>query len=91
MAKNWRSSREGELDLVVEKAGMLAFVEVKARSGAGFGTPAEAVTPVKAARLRRLAAAYLAAHPHKGDVRFDVAEVRVERGTLVVTVIENAF
>ena len=91
MDRNWRSSRHGEIDLVVEKAGVLAFVEVKTRSGPGFGTPAEAITAAKAARLRRLALSYLADHRHKGDIRFDVAEVRMERGEVVVDVIENAF
>ena len=72
---------------MVERDGLLCFVEVKSRSGPGFGTPAEAVTPVKAARLRRLVGAYLADHPHHGPVRIDVAEVRPSG----VDVIEGAL
>ncbi|MGH4020459.1 MAG: YraN family protein [Pseudonocardiaceae bacterium] len=73
--RNWRC-RDGELDLVATDRSRLVVCEVKTRSGDGFGTPAEAVTAVKAARIRRLAAAWLAAH-HIGwcEVRFDVLEV----------------
>ena len=74
------------------KGPLLVVVEVKARSGPRFGTPAEAVTVSKVARLRRLAGAYLAAHPHHGDVRVDVAEVYLQRdGTVVVDVIEGVL
>lgn len=53
--RNWRC-RIGEIDLVIERAGALAVVEVKTRSSIAFGHPFEAITPAKAARLRRLTA-----------------------------------
>ena len=65
------------------------FCEVKARTTAGFGDGAEAVTATKRARLRRLAAEWLAVTEHAGaDVRFDVVAVR--RG-VEVDVREDAF
>ena len=79
---------------MVARPGLLAIVEVKARSGAGFGTPAEAVTPAKTARLRRLAGRFLADHPDRAGVavRFDVAEVRIlPGGEPAVEVIEDAL
>ncbi|HET6290776.1 MAG TPA: YraN family protein [Amycolatopsis sp.] len=54
LSRNWRC-RDGELDLVATDRKRLIFCEVKTRSGVGFGTPAEAVTPAKADRIRRLA------------------------------------
>jgi putative endonuclease len=70
-----------ELDLVVRRGRALAFVEVKSKAGDRFGDPLEMVTPVKVARLRRAAEAWLAAHPEhaKLELRFDVVAVRAGR------------
>ncbi|MBB1019251.1 MULTISPECIES: YraN family protein [Dietzia] len=76
ISRNWRC-RAGELDLVVlDAAGRLRFVEVRARTGTGFGTPAESVTPDKQRRLRRLAAHWLSENPGRWrQVCFDVVGV----------------
>lgn len=80
LERNWRR-REGELDLVARDGPRLLVVEVKTRSGTGFGLPAEAVTRVKAARIRRLAAAWLAEDGRRFDeVRFDVVAVLLPPG-----------
>ena len=82
--RNWRCAR-GELDLVaLAPDGTVCFVEVKCRSGAGFGVPSEAVTPVKARRIHGLAVAWLADHRpggHRGGLRFDVVSVVRRRGS----------
>ena len=63
-----------ELDLVVRRGRSLAFVEVKSKSGTGFGSPGEMVTPEKQRRIRQAAQAWLAKNPeHAGcAIRFDV-------------------
>ena len=87
VASNWRC-RDGEIDLVVTKGRLLAFCEVKSRSSATFGVPAEAVTLAKQRKLRQLAAIYLREHGSGArQLRFDVASVLAGD----VTVIENAF
>jgi putative endonuclease len=87
LATNWRCA-QGELDLIVGRAGTVVFSEVKARTSDRFGTPAEAVTPAKQARIRRLAAQWLAeAVPRRARVRFDVAAVCDGH----VEVLEDAF
>lgn len=58
LARNWRC-RLGEIDVVVREGGAIVVCEVKTRSGDGYGTPLDAVTPAKAARLRRLAREWL--------------------------------
>ena len=61
LARNWRC-REGEIDLVVARGDAVVVVEVKTRSGEGFGHPFEAIDARKRTRLWRLAIAWLAAH-----------------------------
>lgn len=55
--RNFRT-REGEIDLIAECQGTLAFVEVKTRRGSRFGTAAEAISTTKGRRLVALAEAY---------------------------------
>lgn len=74
--RNWRG-QAGELDIVALHGTELVVVEVKTRTGTGFGHPAEAVTPLKLARLRRLAGQWLASHDlHPTSVRIDVIAVQ---------------
>ncbi len=79
--RNWRCPA-GELDLVLREGRVLVVCEVKTRSSVEFGTPHEAVTPAKLARLRRLAAQWLSEHDLVvPEVRIDlVAVVRPRRG-----------
>lgn len=74
--RNWRCP-EGEVDLVVRDAQVWAFVEVKLRQGDSFGTPEEAVTSAKQARLLDCAGYYLAAHDLE-DVAWRVDVVAIE-------------
>ena len=84
LARNWRC-REGEIDVLARAPGLLVVCEVKARRGDGWGTPAAAVTPAKQRRLRRLAAAYLAAVALPPvQVRFDVVAVTCADGAAPV-------
>ncbi|MDN5750391.1 MAG: YraN family protein [Pseudonocardia sp.] len=82
LSRNWRC-RDGELDVVATDADgeCLVVCEVKTRSGTRFGEPAEAVTGRKAARIRRLTHAWLAAHHVRwAEIRFDVCAVLIEPG-----------
>lgn len=78
--RNWRC-RHGELDLIAQDGAVLVFVEVKTRTGLGYGTPAEAITRAKAERLRRLAGLWLADQEHHWErIRVDAVTVVLERG-----------
>jgi putative endonuclease len=55
---NWRG-KDGELDIVALDGDVLVVIEVKTRSSLGFGHPAEAVTPRKLARIKRLTGQWL--------------------------------
>ncbi len=80
LQRNWRC-RYGEIDVIAsEDDAAVVFVEVKTRTGDGFGGLAEAVTPRKVRRLRRLAGLWLAGQDRRwARVRIDVVGVRVGR------------
>lgn len=83
VGRNFRT-RHGELDLIVLDGDALVFVEVKTlRAGALSGPerPALAVGRRKQARIRRLAAAWLADRPPLrsfAEIRFDVVGIRMD-------------
>ena len=92
VARNVRCGRAGEIDIVAERAGVLAFVEVKTRRTDRFGTPGEAVTWRKQHRIRALARHYLmTARTPASAIRFDVVEVRTGGSGPLVTHLEGAF
>ena len=70
--RNWRCAA-GELDIVAVDRRVLVACEVKTRSGLGFGSPLEAVSRRKQARLRQLAICWIHAH----GVLFDEVRVNV--------------
>ncbi len=55
--RNFRT-REGEIDIIAEGGGVLAFVEVRARRGGAMGSALESLTLAKQRRLLALAEAY---------------------------------
>ena len=73
LARN-ASSRGGELDLVMDDAGTLVFVEVRYRGDARFGGGAASVDAGKRRRLVHAAQVWLMRHPRHADApcRFDV-------------------
>ncbi|WAC89922.1 YraN family protein [Mycobacterium sp. Aquia_213] len=80
--RNWRC-RYGELDVIAadDATRTVVFVEVKTRTGDGYGGLAHAVTPRKVRRLRRLAGLWLAAQDLRwAAIRIDVIGVRIGPG-----------
>ena len=90
--RNWRCAA-GEIDAILREGDALVFVEVKTRRGSAFGTPAEAVDWAKRARLRKLAAIWLAqSRVRSPEVRFDVVSVLPQRaGAAQVEHVRGAF
>ena len=97
LERNYRFGRE-EIDAVVfeptpaDDGGVIVFVEVKARSGTGFGAPEAAVDAAKQQAIRRVAEAYM--HERKlipSPVRFDVVAVHFENGETRIEHFKHAF
>ena len=85
VARNWRGEG-GEIDLVAlepvdDRPPVGVIVEVKCRSGLGFGDPLESITYAKVSRLRKLAAEWLSQHRGLAldGVRLDAIGVLLER------------
>lgn len=91
LERNW-SCDLGELDIVARDGDTLVICEVKTRAGLAFGTPLEAVTADKAARLHRLAERWIDDHGVRPpQVRIDLVGVlRPRRGAAVVEHVQGA-
>jgi len=85
-------TRCGELDIVARDAGVLVFVEVKARTGSHFGTPFESVTWKKRQRLSQMAASYVCLKRLSGQpCRFDVVAILEREGERTIELVRGAF
>lgn len=85
LARNWRCG-SGEIDLVARMGDQLLFVEVRTRRAGEGAAPEESIGPAKAARLLRLAYAYLDAESLAPEPlwRIDVMAVEVNAAGRVV-------
>ena len=81
-----------DIDLVVERDGTVAFVEVKARKGAEFGGPVQAVNYRKRKQLERSALVWIDRHGREAEsYRFDVVGVLLNGAAVKICHVENAF
>lgn len=94
LTRNFRC-RGGELDLVVQQADVVAFVEVRSRRRGAPASALESVTPRKQLRLARAASRWLQDRPPgpvPSSCRFDVITVRPERnGDYTIRHVPGAF
>ena len=88
------AARGGEIDIIAEKDGVVAFVEVRFRRSGRFGTPAETVTWAKRRRITLTALNFMAENRASLEgraFRFDVISMSLEGGRLVFEHFRNAF
>ncbi len=89
--RNYRCAL-GELDLIVLDGRIIVFVEVKTRSGHGFGIPSEAVERKKQQKMIQTAQFFISAKRlHQRDARFDVVAISWLGREPLIEHIENAF
>jgi len=76
LGRNIRSGRR-EVDLIAQKGGILAFVEVKSRRGSSHGHPLDAITLAKQREIARVARDWLRGRhlPDGTMIRFDAISV----------------
>ena len=75
--RRWRRGG-GEIDLVMQRADLTVFVEVKTRGPGSLGRAAEAVSPAQLRRLRRLAGRWCAERRPTPRLRLDVIAIDIE-------------
>ena len=85
LERNWRCD-EGEIDIVLRDGATLVVCEVKTRTSLAAGTPHEAITDDKLARLLRLGERWAEAHHLRPpETRVDlVAVLRPVKGPALV-------
>ena len=89
--RNYRC-RYGEIDIVALDGKVIVFVEVKTRTGHGFGAPGEAVDLRKQLHIARAAQHYIAEKGVEGrEARFDVVGIVGSDGRRRVELIKDAF
>ncbi len=91
LARNYKNSF-GEIDIIARDKGFLCFVEVKFRTSADSGDPAEAVGLSKQRRIARVAMQYLQDNRCLNNkCRFDVVTVVSGKPHPQVQLIKDAF
>ena len=92
--RNFRC-RQGEIDVIARKGGVIAFVEVKLRKNAEHGEAREFVTMAKQRRVISAAELWLMKTGCELQPRFDVIEIYAPEGTdtrrPAIRHLENAF
>lgn len=70
-----------DIDLIIRRGSLVAFVEVKTRRGAAFGAPVESVDRRKRQAVAKVAALWLLRFGRANDsYRFDVVAVHEGKG-----------
>ncbi len=91
VARRFRPGRR-DIDLVMERDGIVAFVEGKARHGDEFGDPVQAVHRRKQRELAKSAQAWIDRHGRAGEAyRFDVVGVLIKHQSVLIRHVPGAF
>lgn len=80
-----------EIDIIASNSEYIVFVEVKTRSSAYWGNPEEAVSATKIKRIVAAADSYLNEKNINKPARFDVIAVVINKGSIGIEHIEDAF
>lgn len=90
--RNYRIGHR-EIDLVVKRDGVVAFVEVKTRGGLGYGHPLEAITRKKQREIQQVAAAWIETYgTPQYTYRFDAVAILLPAGgEPVIEHVEDAW
>jgi putative endonuclease len=87
---NW-TFQKAEVDIIAQKKGVLAVVEVKTRSSIDFGLPQDFVKPKKIQLLAKAINEYVISNDLDVNVRFDIVAIRKQGREFLIEHLEDAF
>jgi putative endonuclease len=87
---NWVFGK-AEIDIIAQKNGILAVVEVKTRSSIEFGLPQDFVKPKKIKLLLKAVDEYVVQNDLDVEVRFDIIAIHKESKNFNIEHFEEAF
>lgn len=88
--RNWGTGKY-EIDIIASDSECIVFVEVKTRSSGHWGNPEDAISKTKIKRMVEAADFYLKENDLETPARFDVIAIVVNKKTLKIDHIEDAF
>lgn len=83
--------QKAEIDILAQKAGVLAVVEVKTRSSLDFGLPQDFVKPKKIQLLVKAVDAFVTQNDLDLEVRFDIIAIHKNDKSFVIEHLTDAF
>lgn len=87
---NWQYQK-AEIDIIALKNKTIHFIEVKTRTGTGFGMPESFVDNKKQELLELAAEEYLHIMEHEGDIQFDIIAIILAGNIPKITYLEDVF
>jgi len=88
--RNYRFDK-AEVDIIAQKADILAIVEVKTRSTTDFGNPQDFVKPKQIKNLVKAVDEYVNVNDLDVEVRFDIIAIVKQNKGFKIEHLENAF
>ena len=90
LERNYRYIK-AEVDIIAQKADVLAIVEVKTRSTDHFGNPQDFVNPKKIKLLLSAIDHYVIQRDLDLEVRFDIIAIIYQKNNIKIEHLEDAF
>ena len=88
--RNYRFDK-AEVDIITQKDGILAIVEVKARSSKEFGNPQDFVKPKQIKNLVKVVNEYITKNDLDLEVRFDIISIIKKGNKFEIEHLKDAF
>lgn len=88
LARNYKN-KIGEIDIIAKDGAVLCFVEVKTKSGSGYGSPEEMVHKRKQQKIIKTAQLYLLENRLE-NINWRIDVVGINQETRKIKVIKNA-